>query len=206
VAVRTHVLATRPLTAAERDALGWDGTDAVIDQRTFFSYYRMDVDGRLLFGGGPVCRPEAGAAASERVWQRLRVELARLFPALHAVPIEHRWSGLTGATMDRIPVVGEVPRRPGVIFAGAWSGHGLAMSVAGGASLADRLAERAPVASYPWHRSSTRNPRLGPLQPAFVKSYVAALDAVDRMGAALERVRRTPTPTPTPGRAKARAS
>jgi glycine/D-amino acid oxidase-like deaminating enzyme len=189
VPVRTHVLATRPLTAGERAGLGWSGSEAVIDQRTFFSYYRFDAGGRLLFGGGPVSVPSAGPHASERIWRRLERELAAVFPSLTGVPAEHRWSGLTSATIDELPVVGEVPGQPGVFFAGAWRGHGHALSIANGAWLAHRLAHGDTDTMLPWHRSHTRNPRLGPLQETVVRGYVSAFDAADRVGALAERLR-----------------
>ena len=162
VMLRTHVTATRPLTADERAGLGWDGREAVIDQRTFFSYYRFDAAGRLLFGGGPVTRPDAPARASERVFHRLRRELTGTFPMLADVPLEHRWSGLTSSTLDRLPVVGDVPGLAGVTFAGAWCGHGVSMSVATGRSVAAQLAAGESPAGQPWNRSTTRTPSLGP--------------------------------------------
>lgn len=187
VRLRTHVTATRPLSPAERAAMGWDGHDAVIDQRTFFSYYRLDAAGRLLFGGGPVTRPEAPAAASERVFRRLRRELTDTFPMLADVPLEHRWSGLTSSTLDRLPVVGDVPGQDGVVFAGAWCGHGVSMSVATGRSVAEQLAAGRSPAGRPWNRSSTRTPALGPLTRPAVAAYIAGLDAVDRTGGRLGR-------------------
>ena len=68
--------------ASQRSALGWNGSEAVIDQRMFFSYYRFDADGRLLFGGGPVCLASAPLRTSEGTWQRLDRELRKVLPAL----------------------------------------------------------------------------------------------------------------------------
>ena len=195
VRLRTHVTATRPLTPAERAGTGWDGYEAVIDQRTFFSYYRLS-GGRLLFGGGPVPRPDAPAAASERVFRRLHRELEATFPMLAGIPLEHRWSGLTSSTLDRLPVVGAVPGRDGVIFAGAWCGHGVSMSVATGRSVAEQLAAGRSPAGRPWNRSSTRTPSFGPFTRPAVASYVAGLDLVDRTGARLDRRRSAPAHLP----------
>ncbi|MFG7943493.1 MULTISPECIES: NAD(P)/FAD-dependent oxidoreductase [Streptomyces] len=192
VPVRTHVLATRPLSSGERAALGWSGHEAVIDQRFFFSYYRFDAAGRLLFGGGPVCGAEAPRSFSEELWRRLEGEFGQRFPALGHVPFTHRWSGLTGATLDRIPVLGPVPGQPRVLFAGAWTGHGLAMSVGCGPAVAELLTGGRKHESRPWYRVRTGTPRLGPLRPAFVRSYVTAMDALDRGGALVQRLRGLP--------------
>lgn len=188
-AVRTHVLATEPLSSGQRAALGWSGREAVIDQRTFFSYYRFDAEGRLLFGGGPVCVPQAGPQASVAVWERLERELRQLMPALGQVRITHRWSGLTSAALDELPVVGAVPRQPGVYYAGAWRGHGLALSVANGSWLANRLAHGSDDFTLPWHRSRTGSPALGPLRSVGVRAYVRTFRTLDRGGALAERMR-----------------
>jgi glycine/D-amino acid oxidase-like deaminating enzyme len=187
--VRTHVLATRPLRPDERASLTWTGSDAVIDQRMFFSYYRLDADGRLLFGGGPVLNPAVGRPASERIWRQLERELWVRFPVLRGIPIEFRWSGVTSATLDTLPVVGEVPGQPGVFFAGAWRGHGLALSVASGGWLADRLTNGRTGIALPWQRSHTGNPPLGPLRTPAIASYVRAFDAFDRIGGLADRMR-----------------
>jgi gamma-glutamylputrescine oxidase len=192
--VRTHVLATRPLRPDERASLTWTGSDAVIDQRMFFSYYRLDADGRLLFGGGPVLNPAVGPSASEHIWRQLERELWGLFPILRDIRLDSRWSGLTSATLDELPVVGEVPGKPGVFFAGAWRGHGLALSVATGGWLADRLTHgstgigRTDI-GLPWQRSRTGNPPLGPLRIPAVATYVRAFDAFDRVGGLADRMR-----------------
>lgn len=187
--VRTHVLATRPLSPGERASLSWAGSDAVIDQRMFFSYYRLDAGGRLLFGGGPVLNPAAGPLASEHIWHQLERELRGLFPVLRGIPIEFRWSGITSSTLDSLPVVGGVPGQPGVFFAGAWRGHGLALSVASGGCLADQLAHGTAGAGLPWHRSRTGNPPLGPLRTPAVASYVRVFDTADRIGGLADRMR-----------------
>lgn len=187
--VRTHVLATRPLTPDQRASLRLADGDAIIDHRMFFSYYRLDAQGRLLFGGGPVLNPAASTPASGHVWRRLERELGALFPVLRDIPIESRWSGVTSATLDELPVVGEVPGKPGIFFAGAWRGHGLALSVANGAWLADRMAHGSASIELPWHRSGTGNPPLGPLRTPAIASYVRAFDTFDRIGGLTDRMR-----------------
>ena len=45
-----YVLVSDPLTPAQRKAIGWRSRRAVIDTRTFFNYYRLTDDGRILWG------------------------------------------------------------------------------------------------------------------------------------------------------------
>ena len=88
VPVRTHVVATAPLTDEQRAALGWDGVGGVIDQRNFFNYYRLGAGDRLIFGGGPAVHPtgdpQRDARASADVFSTLEKQLRRRFPALDA--------------------------------------------------------------------------------------------------------------------------
>lgn len=195
VPVRTHVVATAPLTAHQRASLGWDGVGGVIDQRNFFSYYRIGAGGRLVFGGGPARvpsgDPQRETRTSAAVFDRVVEELQLRFPALRGVAIDARWSGLTGGTLDRLPVVGAVGDNPRVHFAGGWCGHGLSLCVSTAQRYAGVLAQGRSTASgesLPWFRSRAAG------LPAAVRStglpvYLRALDVQDRISA------RPPTPS-----------
>ena len=45
-----YILVSDPLTAAQRDAIGWRHRQGVSDGRTFFNYYRLTADDRILWG------------------------------------------------------------------------------------------------------------------------------------------------------------
>ena len=45
-----YVLVSEPLRAEQRAALGWRGREGVTDVRTFFNYYRLTADDRVLWG------------------------------------------------------------------------------------------------------------------------------------------------------------
>jgi len=106
---------------------------AVADANHILDYFRGTPDGRLLFGGlarysGRAPRDVAGA---------LRPRLARVFPALAAVPIEHQWSGLVAITRDRLPYIGRLA--PNILFALGYSGHGIILAGLAGALLAEAV-------------------------------------------------------------------
>jgi gamma-glutamylputrescine oxidase len=197
VPVRTHVVATAPLSPGQRDALGWDGRGGVIDQRNFFNYYRLGAGGRLVFGGGPARLPSGDprrdTRSSAAVFDRVVHELHERFPALAAVAIEARWSGLTGGTLDRLPVVGTVGDNPRVHFTGGWCGHGLSLCVSTARRYASVLAAgRSPTTgeSLPWFRTGA------PGLPAAARStallgYLRVLDVQDRFAGRITR--RSPT-------------
>ena len=198
VPIDTHVVRTAPLPPALLESLGWRSRAAVIDSRTFFHYYRLTHDDRIVFGGGPVAyrggRRDRDASA-QRVYRRLERELVEVFPALAGLPITDRWYGTTGSTLDRMPMVGQVSGEHDVWFSGAWCGHGLALSTASGARIADALDPTASTAAaqateLAWQRG--RGPWLpgGPLRPLGLGAYVLGLDGVDRAGLFAERALR----------------
>jgi gamma-glutamylputrescine oxidase len=196
VPLTAHVVRTAALNAHEMAALGWRLRDSVVDCRTFFDYYRLTPDNRIILGGGRVGVPVPGPGNGSRdgddrsgqaAWRRLESRLRRLFPLLDDVPVTERWSGRIGAIVDRLPHVGAVPRAPGVWFTGGWCGHGIPLSVAAGADLAERIgAERGDREPVPWQRD--RSPQLprDPWRRWGLQAYVRSLDAVDRVQASVD--------------------
>lgn len=183
VAVRTHLLATAPLSDTQAADLGWNGRGGIIDQRNFFNYYRMTADRRLVFGGGPALVPTGDPAIDEHrsaaVQRRIDRELLQRFPALEAVEIAARWSGLTASSTDRLPVVGPVPGQDGCYYAGAWCGHGFAMSVDAAWRFADMLTGGAQP-QLPWNRTGAQPVPTAMARAQGVRAYLRFLDLSDR--------------------------
>ena len=210
VPMQAHVVLTAVLPPAQLDELGWPGRQAIVESRNFFGYYRLTADNRLLFGGGRPTVQEAGSArtsAHARTWARVEQELRCRFPALTDVPIDDRWYGTIGCTLDRLPIVGPVPGLQDVWFSGAWSGHGLAMSVACAELVAGFMDDLKPAGSdLPWVRG--RAPGLPPgrrLRTTGVRAYLQSLDLADTVASAVDRIetRERPSRAPAPGRARA---
>ncbi|MFE2938918.1 NAD(P)/FAD-dependent oxidoreductase [Streptomyces sp. NPDC059255] len=159
--LQVHAVATGPLGAEIRAALGGATGTAVVDSVPLAPYFRLTDDGRLVVGGGralhlPGLSPGRAAALRTATWRLLEERLRLLHPGLAEVPVRHRWSGQIGMTLDDLPVVGHVGGHPDLWYIGGCCGHGLAMSVAHGAHVAeslvaDRTAARSPAA-HPWHR------------------------------------------------------
>jgi gamma-glutamylputrescine oxidase len=197
VPIHTHVIMTETLSPSVLEAIGWRGREAIIDCRNYFNYYRLTPDNRIVFGGGPALyRADknnrwAGAVdcAEPSVWVRIERELLGLFPALRGVRIDRCWSGTVGFTLDNLPVVGELPRLTGVMFSGGWCGHGLALAMASGAIIADKITGAQHKWSLPWFRGSA--PRLppDPWRNTGLAAYLALLDRVDRLGNRIESIR-----------------
>jgi gamma-glutamylputrescine oxidase len=187
-----QALATAPLPADVRAALGWRGREAIVEASRVFDYFRLTADDRLVFGGGVPRygwngRPSPGAEA--RALARLTAAFHRRFadvPGLARVPVTHRWTGLIDYVLDGLPTIGARRGRPGVLHLVGWCGHGLALSIAAGAWVAAGLDHSA---TSPLPRPCSRPPLVPTegLRWLVCRSATAAMalrDRLDRMGAA----------------------
>jgi glycine/D-amino acid oxidase-like deaminating enzyme len=128
------ILATRPLTAAAYAAAGWTDTTPAHDLLNLHHYFRLLPDGRFLFGGraGNSARPSA--LARQAGW--LEAAFRRYYPAWQDVEITHRWSGFVCLAADRLPHVGAWDDEPGIYYALAYSGTGIALGSWAGQAIA----------------------------------------------------------------------
>jgi gamma-glutamylputrescine oxidase len=129
----TWIVATEPL-GEERARAILPGDVAVGDLNFVLDYYRLTPDRRLLFGGivsySMVQRGDPGPATRRRI--------ARVFPALADVGIDHCWGGLVGITVNRLPDFGRVA--PNVVYAQGFSGQGVALTGIAGRLMAETIA------------------------------------------------------------------
>jgi glycine/D-amino acid oxidase-like deaminating enzyme len=124
--MHTYVLATRPLRAHERRAVGL-GELLLWDTRRPYHYARWTKDRRLLLGGSdrpllPPSRRQRAFASSRR---RLREYYETLLPALQGIDIEYAWEGLFARTPDGLPYIGTHRRYPRHLFALGYGGNGM---------------------------------------------------------------------------------
>jgi gamma-glutamylputrescine oxidase len=144
--VANYIVATEPL---DDPAALIPQDRAVSDSRFVVNYFRLTVDGRMLFGGGErySTRPPRDIAAF--AGQHMR----RVFPQLANARIDYAWGGLVSVTRTRLPHLG---REGGLYFAHGYSGLGAILSTLAGKLMAeaivgeaagfDRLARIAPSA------------------------------------------------------------
>lgn len=137
---RLHMVATAPL--AERL------TEHLVYARWGYEYFQQRPDGRLLIGGFSDLDGESSYTdveeGSTAVWERIERHLSEDLGV--AAETTHRWVGVVGYTEDRLPVVGEVPGRPGLYVAGGYSGAGNVPGFVAGRELADAIAGAASAA------------------------------------------------------------
>lgn len=106
-----------------------------------YMYYRDTFDGRLLIGGGRKQNTwleynTSDDRVTDPVQRVLEAYLRLRFPEVDA-PVERRWAGIMGFSVDKLPLVGTLPGRPRAGFAVGFTGHGLAL----GAGTAERAVD-----------------------------------------------------------------
>lgn len=132
VPVYDHVLATEPLTAEQRAAIGWETRSGVADSGNLFHYYRLTADDRILWGGYDAVYHFGKAIAPEH---EQRVATHRLlaehfyatFPQLSDVGFSHRWGGVID-TCTRFCAFFGTARRGHVAYATGFTGLGVGAS------------------------------------------------------------------------------
>lgn len=129
--VYDYVLMTEPLSAAQREAIGWRGRQGIGDMGNQFHYYRLTDDGRILFGGydavyrygGPVSTHWDTAEVD--TFGRLSKHFAAIFPQLADVRFSHRWGGAID-TCSRFSVFFGTAHGGKVSYAVGYTGLGVA--------------------------------------------------------------------------------
>jgi len=98
VPVYDYVLVTEPLTAGQRESIGWYGREGISDASRQFHYTRTTADGRILWGGydavyywnngfGPHLEKDPASFA------RLAEHFLQAFPQLEGIRFTHAWGG-----------------------------------------------------------------------------------------------------------------
>ncbi|WP_244635519.1 NAD(P)/FAD-dependent oxidoreductase [Chthonobacter albigriseus] len=121
------------LTTAPLDHVPIPGNEAASDTRFVVYYWRMTADRRMLFGGGETFTPRFPADIAGFV----RRHLARVYPDLASVPIDHAWGGTLGITVNRLPFVRRP--KPNVWVAAGYSGQGVMLAPFAGHILAEAI-------------------------------------------------------------------
>ncbi|NWB99525.1 FAD-binding oxidoreductase [Pseudomonas gingeri] len=183
--ISTSLMLSAPLSPSQRAQLGLQPHHAIIDVRRIFNYFRVTSDHRLLFGGGaPFYSTEGvlrrqfnGTPEAYKTYEGLSTGLKEILPQLASTQIEKVWSGTIGVTLDNFPVINR--GQSSVDSMVGCCGHGLALSLAYGASYANWLEEFSCGPKLPWYRSSA--PYLAPpaLLPLASNSYIKFLRWAD---------------------------
>jgi len=182
-----YILVSEPLTPAQREAIGWWRRQGISDFRTFFNYYRLTDDDRILWGTSEAAYYSGNRVApacdhSPQHYDALRASFRHHFPALAGLEWAYAWGGPICSTTRLTPFFGRALNGR-VLYGLGFTGHGLGTTRLAGRILAhlalDRTGElldlalvRKPPFPYPPE----------PLRTLAVRAVTRALRRVDAGG------------------------
>jgi glycine/D-amino acid oxidase-like deaminating enzyme len=140
-----YILVSEPLTRPQREAIGWKNRQGVTDARTFFNYYRLTADERVLWGTSeavyyPGNRVDASCDHSPAHYAALRDSFRRHFPQLRELSFPFAWGGPIASTTRLTPFFGTVAGR--LSYGLGYTGHGLGSTRLAGQILAHMALDR----------------------------------------------------------------
>ena len=130
--IATYVAVTEPLGDRLDESIRTRA--AVYDTRFAFDYYRALPDTRLLWGG----RISILNRSPQAVAHLLKADIKRVYPQLGEFEVDYAWSGLMSYARHEMPQLGML--EPGLWYAQAFGGHGVATTTAMGELLAQGIA------------------------------------------------------------------
>jgi len=136
--VLSHIIVTRPMTAAEKNASGFHTSHVLTDTRNLLYYWRRLADDRILFGGRGLVTDTSGGHARQRDF--LLAELKAKLPALRDITVDHDWWGWVCLTADFLPHIHHAKDDPSVHYALGYQGSGVAYGLYAGKLLAGVIA------------------------------------------------------------------
>ena len=184
IPMSSYAIVSEPLTAAQREVVGWRGRQGVSDARTFGNFYRLTPDDRILWGSSDVAyQPgslvDAASDHSEPHYDALRASFRRHFPAMQGLEWAYAWGGPIAVTTRLTPFFGRsLDGR--VVYGLGFSGRGLASTRLAGKIMALLALER-PNELLDLAMVKRPPPRFppGPLRAPTVRAVLRALRRVD---------------------------
>ena len=136
--ILSNSLVTRVLTPDEIAATNFRTHEVITDTRTLRYYYRLLPDNRLQIGSRSSI---TGADAHREQHYRLLTDgIARKFPALAGIQVDHSWWGWVDVSHDMMPRVVQPDAAQQVFYALGYGGNGVSFSAHAGRRMAQRIA------------------------------------------------------------------
>jgi glycine/D-amino acid oxidase-like deaminating enzyme len=159
--ILSNSVTTRVLTAAELAATNFRSQTFLTDTRTLRFYYRLLPDKRLQLGSRSSI---SGADAQDPGHLKLLTDaIARKFPPLASIEIEHSWWGWVDVSHDMMPRITRPDPAQTVWHALGYGGNGVSFSTWAGKRLAQRVAGKDgndAVFKLPIYHSALEYPNL----------------------------------------------
>jgi glycine/D-amino acid oxidase-like deaminating enzyme len=180
-----YALMTEPLSAAQRDSIGWKRRQGIGDCANQFHYYRLTKDERMLWGGYDAVYRFAGPVGPKlddgvETFAKLSQHFFTTFPQLEGVRFTHRWGGAID-TCSRFSVFFGTAHRGRVAYVVGYTGLGVVATRFGARVGLDLLDGRETEATRLRYVSSKPVPfPPEPLRSAVIQLTRNRLDAADR--------------------------
>ncbi len=180
-----YILVSEPVSPAQRSAIGWPRRQAVTDARTFFNYYRLTAEGRILWGTSEAVyyagnRVEEGCDQSPRHFEALRASFRRHFPKLSDLRFPFAWGGPICSTTRLTPFFGAAEAGR-LLYGLGYTGHGIGSTRVAGKILAHlALGRESPLLALSMVRRKPLPFPPEPLRRLAVRAVTRRLQRVDR--------------------------
>lgn len=141
-----YIIVSEPLTDPELQSIGWRNRQGVTDGRTFFNYYRLTKDNRIVWGTSEAKyyapnRVEASCDHSEAHYVDLKDSFQRHFPQLRDLKFSFAWGGPIASTTRLTPFFGSADKDR-LLYALGYTGHGIGSTRIAGKILAHLALEK----------------------------------------------------------------
>jgi glycine/D-amino acid oxidase-like deaminating enzyme len=146
VPVYDYVLVTEPLSAEQRQAIGWANRQGLGDMANQFHYYRLTGDDRILWGGYDAVyfygnRVDPALEERPETFEMLAAHFHETFPQLEGIRFTHRWAGAID-TCSRFSMMFSQALGGRALYVGGFTGLGVGASRFGARTGLDLLAGR----------------------------------------------------------------
>jgi len=187
VPVYDYVLMSEPLRSDQWDAIGWRARQGVADAGNQFHYYRVTVDGRILWGGYDAVYHSGNGFGprferDDAAYQRLAQHFFETFPQLEGLRFSHAWGGAIDTCSRFAPFWGTAHGgKTGYVV--GYTGLGTGSSRFAARTLLDLMAQRdTPATRLAMVRTKPLPFPPEPIRSMGIRLTTASLQRADRNG------------------------
>ena len=136
--ILSNSVVTRPLTAEEETACGFNTNSPLTDTRTLRHYYRHLPDGRVQIGSRSAVT--GSDAENPKHLKLLQEGLYRKFPVLRGIELDYSWWGWVDVSHDMMPRIFRPDPKESIYYAMGYGGNGVMYSAQAGRRMAQMVA------------------------------------------------------------------
>lgn len=180
-----YILVSEPLNAHQKNAIRWHNRQGMVDGRTFFNYYRLTADDRVLWGTSeavyyPPNKVDESCDHSEGHYDTLRTSWIRHFPDAADLQFPYAWGGPIASTTRLTPFFGTAYGDT-VVYGLGYTGHGIGTTRIAGKILAHiATGNRSELLSLKMVTDKPFPYPPEPIRSVSVKAVTASLKKVDK--------------------------